>query len=684
MSDKALTLKELKSSLRDTLRKSGVLDTVKAQIRREFIAGLVSPSPLTSSASHSKGNVGLDKALSELPSSVTTAVNGLKRSGNSKTSTTKVRDQVILSAVYHLLQRRNLLHSGSVFSAESGIDSKSLLLSEQEVATTLCLDKIHAISDALGNSQNNNSSIFEIIVDHCSSLGRCGKMEIGSQTEMSPAVGARESLDLHLKALHESFITRLDAEKASPVKTVEEKLIAFQRECEAKFRADLKMQVDHMRETELAKVRHEAAVLAQQNLDTLRVQLENDYQRRILLQSEQDAQKKRELEDQERRWQQTQYDTRQQLQRDIDELRGREQAMTRKMEIESQGLKMLEMRLRETQSLVESREREVLRREREAEVLIKNYQSKAEEKVRSYLQSELTAAARERTSLALDRKRLEDEIASHSVVSEHLSSTRQILLDTQSSLHDKEAEIDNLKKKLSALQQKFEQTLSEADSNANTMREVVGASLAQNNLSSSVSATTSSTTSSPSSLKKDAPVVSQTNQQSDEVAKAELKLMENQITISALQKELTIEKNKNRDIEAKYNKIDKLLQDHKATIASLTSQLRMNNETSARGGASSHKPSTYDLIDSVLKKRNSQPSLSSSSSSGIADYQHQHQHQHYTHNASPLRLLQCIHMLHTHLSIQSTINQSLMLVPHTQASWQQQQQEPMLLTLQCK
>ncbi len=52
------------------------------------------------------------------------------------------------------------------------------------------------------------------------------------------------------------------------------------------------------------------------------------------------------------------------MQREIDELRSREAMLTRKTELESQGVRMLELRLKEAQSVLDGRERELSRRER--------------------------------------------------------------------------------------------------------------------------------------------------------------------------------------------------------------------------------------------------------------------------------------------------------------------------------
>ena len=123
MNDKEnLSLQELRSNLKATIRKSGVLDTVKAQIRREFITGL-------------SKQIGKPTLLSR--------------------EHVDLRERIILSSVYHLFKNRNLSHSLSVYAAESGIDAKSFLLSEIDIVQALNLDNIDVLNDSFLPKQTN-------------------------------------------------------------------------------------------------------------------------------------------------------------------------------------------------------------------------------------------------------------------------------------------------------------------------------------------------------------------------------------------------------------------------------------------------------------------------------------------------------------------------------------------------
>ena len=361
------TLKQLKVNLKDALRKSGVLNSVKAQIRREFIVGLS------------------DKLPSKL---------GAQASDN-----LDLRERLSLSVIYHFLQQRSFNHALSVFAAECGLESKSAWLSELDIVRSLqfgthsavckqIIDKEDKTINVVTGRIQKRNSVFDVLLNHLSSDTGRGVTEISVQTENSAHIrGPRESLEHQMQNLKTSFISRRDAERSSPTKSIEEKMIAFQRECEERYRRDSESYLNYMRETEISKVRLEEAQRARVETDILRKELESEYQRRIQEHSERESQSIRALSDRDRQMQQSQYEARQQMQREIDDLRGREKSGMRKLELESQGLGSLELRLKEVKAVLESREREVARREKMAEDLLGDNVERAKAEARSYVRS---------------------------------------------------------------------------------------------------------------------------------------------------------------------------------------------------------------------------------------------------------------------------------------------------------
>lgn len=85
------------------------------------------------------------------------------------------------------------------------------------------------------------------------------------------------------------------------------------------------------------------------HLEQIRSELEHSYQQRLAVYDEKESQQKQALLDSERRIQQLEYDSRQRIQRELDEIRSREEATRRKNEMELQTTKLLEARLKEMQ-----------------------------------------------------------------------------------------------------------------------------------------------------------------------------------------------------------------------------------------------------------------------------------------------------------------------------------------------
>jgi hypothetical protein len=426
------SLKQLKANLKDALRKSGVLDSVKAQIRREFILGLS------------------DKQLSKF---------------STKDATLDLRERLSLSVIYHFLKQRNFIHSLSVFAAECGFDSKSSWLSEVDIVRSLKFgtksEVYRIVSEKADKTTDENkimsqrrSSVFDVLLDNLSSDSQDASAEISVQTEANN-LGPRESLEHQMQNLRNSFLSRRDAEKAAPAKSIEERLIQFQRECEEKYRRDSESYVNYMRETEITKVRLEEAQRVRAETDIIRKELEADYQRRLHEHAERESASIRSFSDRDRQMQQSQYEARQLMQREIDDLRGREKSGLRKLELESQGLRALELRLQESKAVLESREREVGRREKLAEDLLSNNVERAKAEARAFLRSEMENVGREKIILEQEKQHLQDIKASQEVLLESASSTRRMLRDAQAELLLREDEISAFRLKVNSMTEKM-------------------------------------------------------------------------------------------------------------------------------------------------------------------------------------------------------------------------------------
>lgn len=436
----AFSIKQLKHNLKDTLKKSGVLSTVKAQIRQEFI-------------------------------------NGLSMKGSSlvtKKDTMDISDRILYSSVYHLLRNRQMLNSISVFTAESGLDPKLSLLSEEDIIRMV---KVNSVSKTYatihsGRSmeshdtsvvpmppkmlERNQTTALDLIMFFCLST-KDRQKEMSTQTEAG-GPSAREVLDERIHELRKTYKVSREVELLNPNKTIEERMVAFQRDCERRMQNDLSIQVAHIREHELSRVRLEEAAKHRVELEGVRKSLEIEYNRRLQMHIDKESSSAKRLSDQEHSTQRALFEARQQLQREIDDLRNRESAAVRKQELESQGVRLLELRLKESLQVIESREADIARRERQVEEARELFTHEARREAQERVQGELEILTRERAALLMERKHLSDEQATQAALLEGAKAVREQLRCCREEVVAREEDVGALQRRIQRMElQKVEE-----------------------------------------------------------------------------------------------------------------------------------------------------------------------------------------------------------------------------------
>lgn len=415
-----VSLKTLKSNMKDALRKSGVLHAVKAQVRTEFINNLAPNGNLKAKSSI--------EDLSEL-------------------------EILFRSAVFYFLRRKEFNYTLSVYSAECGVDSNSML-SESAVIAKLNVNRTNKGANPL-----QDMSALDIVLQELNR--RIGVVTCDSSTQSDySGAGIRELLDARMNDIAKVYESKKEQDRLFPARGIEEKMLNFQRECEKRLREDFEIQLANVREVEIAKVRLEEAYKARQELESMRTELEANFERRMTMQTEREADSLRAAAERERQLQQAQYEARQRLQRELDDLRSRELSASKKLELDNQGLRLLESRLKEAQILLESREKELSRKEREADINMKNTAERAREEARERLREELEALMRERSGLKTERARLDADRESWDNVVKDASDWRQKCTSLETTLAQREEEIIALKHRISRLEfrQKVELT----------------------------------------------------------------------------------------------------------------------------------------------------------------------------------------------------------------------------------
>ncbi len=424
----SMSVKDLKKGLRAALSDSGVLSSIKSQLRREFIANMKQKA------------------------------NGAPSVYEQAASKMDLSSRITLSAVHHMLKQRGLQHSLAVFAAESGLEaSKTALLSEIDIVRAMNIPKespVFAAASALARSSGNNSNkenggdmssnnVLDLLMEHVFRKAGVEKSsrDCSIQTE-AVASNPRQALDDALHDLREDFLQRSKTNREAPSKGIEEQMLAYQKECDERSRKDVELQMGIFRDHEVHRIRLEESGKARLALQSLKNDLENQYAQKYRVQESREAELLRSNADTDRRHQQQLYETRQKMQREVDEMRVREMATGRRFEIEQQGLSMLELQLKDVQVKLEAREREVFDREKDVDRRAADHVKIAKEEARDSLRAELEECVRDRKHLALERQRLEDERNKLSASLDSLKTTRKSLSDTQDQLVRKEQELE--------------------------------------------------------------------------------------------------------------------------------------------------------------------------------------------------------------------------------------------------
>lgn len=330
-----ISLKDLKANLTETLRRSGVLNSVKAQIRREFIQG-----QRTGKASSSKES---------------TAATGSSDTAAPGPGHTTLNDRITYSCVYNLQKNRRLHQTISVFIAECGLEPRFSILSEDDLSKVIKFAPITTAyragkpssSSSSSSIDKNDTSPFVAVVEHrrstvldlliyfCLITGD-NRGDASCQTDFS-GPGIRETLDDSISTIRHNYRLHRDEELLKPSKTIEEHMIAFQRDCEKRMQHDLSIQVAQIREHEVRKVRLEERQAARADSEARRKEIDFEYSRRLQAHIDRETASAQRLSELEHNAQRSLYEARQLMQREIDDWRSRESAAVRKQQLEAEG-----------------------------------------------------------------------------------------------------------------------------------------------------------------------------------------------------------------------------------------------------------------------------------------------------------------------------------------------------------
>jgi len=83
------------------------------------------------------------------------------------------------------------------------------------------------------------------------------------------------TMDEKLRRIDQNFLEKKDIERAAPFKSLEQRMLKYKQECEARFSNDLQREVRRLKEFEVSRIRIEEASKYRDKMEAFRQEMEN-------------------------------------------------------------------------------------------------------------------------------------------------------------------------------------------------------------------------------------------------------------------------------------------------------------------------------------------------------------------------------------------------------------------------
>ncbi len=167
--------------------------------------------------------------------------------------------------------------------------------------------------------------------------GRPGRAEDAVQTEES-AEGL--TLDQKLKQIDAEYMSSRVSERLQPFKELEERMVKYKREVDAKMREDLAAEIARIREIEMSSVRLEEASKYRVKMQEYRNELEQVHQEKISRLKQREAEITERCKTKGREVESASFDHRQKVLKDMEMLQIKEQEIKKGLEVQLKGLQL--------------------------------------------------------------------------------------------------------------------------------------------------------------------------------------------------------------------------------------------------------------------------------------------------------------------------------------------------------
>eukprot|EP00753_Platysulcus_tardus_P003661 PLAT12477.7.p2 GENE.PLAT12477.7~~PLAT12477.7.p2 ORF type:complete len:705 (-),score=370.78 PLAT12477.7:654-2726(-) len=311
-----------------------------------------------------------------------------------------LNDRIVGSLFADHLEKAALPNSLAVFLPEARLASS--LLSANDVVQALSLPEDGLLARQLLAAEESGTSLIVCVMEQLAAAATKRTTACGTQTDGDED----ESTLLHrqLRAVHDDYMVKSESERAVPAATMEERMLAFQRDCEARYADQLAEELERMRTSELNAMRLEESIAYRQQLESARTELQREYEARFRKLKARDEERSAFFQRREREVESARYEHRQRVLSEMESLRIREADATRKADLEGRALRAMEQR-------VADKERRLDVQLRELEGRRATLAREAAEQLRVWKEEERDALTFREDSLRRERARFEEEVS---------------------------------------------------------------------------------------------------------------------------------------------------------------------------------------------------------------------------------------------------------------------------------
>jgi hypothetical protein len=397
----SFSARKLKSILKENFQTSGAINVLKAKLKTEFI-----------------------KEIS-------------KQNNNFVSPEFDLQKRVGLSCIFHFLKKQQLYNTISVFISECNLENSQVLLKEHEIFQILR-------NDVVSSEADQGNSVFDHIIAYCLNRPKLELRESATQTLLCGQT-TLEILSFQLDDINSTH-SKSKAVSTPSSKSVEEIFLEFRRELESRNGREFDTQLKHFKEHEIQKILYEEKQKSKVKQDKLLQELECDYQKSLQHFVEREKDYLLKLSDQENRFERNQYEQRSLFQKQLEEIKSSESSLLRKYELESQGLKIFELKLKEFESKLFVKSNELEEREKKTDLKYSKCRDLAKQEILSEFASERELLKSERENFLVEKRKFADEQCKRREDSDAVDALKSSLKSARSELNELESQCEELKK----------------------------------------------------------------------------------------------------------------------------------------------------------------------------------------------------------------------------------------------